>query len=279
MKGEKAAREIQVAALQSRQDRSADLAKGDFVSPQQMQEQAVELAQAQAALAAAEAGIAKASVDLDNCEPKAPFDGRVGLLQKGAAVGNFVTAGGDALLEVRALDKLRVEFSVPESAVPLLQRMASGGGELKVVAMQHGDQAHRLEGPVAAFDNVIDPRTRSLKIRAIVPNPGRLYWPGEFVDVQMVIGTARDAVLVPSQAVNTGPNGPYLYIVEGGKAMLKLVSLGQQVGDLVVAEHGVPPHSKIIVSGQLGLQDGSPVQVSTGSDSPLSAAPVAASGN
>jgi multidrug efflux system membrane fusion protein len=269
MQGEKTARAAQVAALQSRSDRSQDLVTGNFISPQQAQESQVELAQAQAALAAAEAGVQQATVDLENCEPKAPFDGRVGLLKAPAAVGNFVTAGGDPLLEVRALDTLKVEFSVPESALPVLQAMASGDKNLKVVVTAHGDSSRKLEGPVAAFDNVIDPRTRSLKVRATLPNPGRLFWPGQFVDVQMVVGSADNAILVPYRAVNTGPNGPYLYVVDGGKAALKPVTLGAQVGDLVVIQSGVTSGQKVIVSGQLGLQDGSLVQVSTAAEAPL----------
>ena len=269
MQGEKSARAGQVAALQSRSDRSQDLVTGNFISPQQAQESQVELAQAQAALAAAESGVQQATIDLENCTPKAPFDGRVGLLKSPAAVGNFVTAGGDALLEVRALDTLKVEFSVPESALPVLQQMASGGNNLKVVVSTHGDSSRKLEGPVAAFDNVIDPRTRSLKVRATLPNPGRLFWPGQFVDVQMVVGSADNAILVPYRAVNTGPNGPYLYVVDGTKAVLKPVTLGVQVGDLVVVQSGVTSGQKVIVSGQLGLQDGSVVQVSTAAEAPL----------
>ncbi len=263
MQGEKAARAAQVAALQSRTDRSQDLVAGNFISPQQAQESAVELAQAQAALAAAEAGVQQATVDLENCEPKAPFAGRVGLLKAPAAVGNFVTAGGDPLLELRSLDQLKVEFSVPESALAVLEQMASGSKDLKVVVTAHGDSSRKLEGPVAAFDNVIDPRTRSIKVRATLANPSRTFWPGQFVDVQMVVGVADNAILVPYRAVNTGPNGPYLYVVDGTKAALKPVTLGAQVGDLVVVQSGVTSGQKVIVSGQLGLQDGSLVQVST----------------
>jgi len=269
MQGEKTARAAQVAALQSRSDRSHDLVAGDFISPQQAQESQVELAQAQAALAAADAGVQQATVDLENCQPKAPFDGRVGLLKTPAAVGNFVTAGGDPLMEVRSLDTLKVEFSVPESALPVLQAMAAGSKDLKVVVSSHSDSGRKLEGPVAAFDNVIDPRTRSLKVRATLANPGRLFWPGQFVDVQMVVGTAENAVLVPFRAINTGPNGPYLYVVDGSKAMLKPVTLGAQIGELVVIQSGVTAGQKVILSGQLGLQDGSTVQVSTAAQAPL----------
>jgi multidrug efflux system membrane fusion protein len=269
MQGEKAARAAQVAALQSRTDRSQDLIAGNFISPQQAQESQVELAQAQAALAAAEAGVQQATVDLENCEPKAPFAGRIGLLKAPAAVGNFVTAGGDPLLELRSLDQLKVEFSVPESALPVLQQMAAGRQNLSVVVTTHGDASRKLEGPVAAFDNVIDPRSRTVKVRATLPNPGRLFWPGEFVDVQMVVGSADNAILVPYRAVNTGPNGPYLYVVDGTKALLKPVTLGNQVGDLVIVQSGVASGQKVIVSGQLGLQDGSTVQVSTAAEAPL----------
>jgi membrane fusion protein, multidrug efflux system len=266
MKGEQAARQAQVDALQSRSQRSHDLIAGDFIAPQEAQEQQVELAGAQAALAAAAAGVEQASVDLENCEPKAPFDGRIGLIRSAAAVGNFVAAGSDPLLELRSLDQLKVEFTVPESALPVLQQMAAGEKNLKVLVSQHGDKAHSLEGPVAAFDNVVDPRSRSLKVRAVVANPGHRFWPGQFVDVQMVLGSAEDAVLIPFQAVNTGPSGSYVYVVDNGKAMIKPVVLGAQIDDLVVVTSGVSGGQKVIVSGQLGLQDGSPVQVSTAAE-------------
>jgi len=89
------------------------------------------------------------------------------------------------------------------------------------------------------------------------------------VDVQMVVGSADNAILVPYRAVNTGPNGPYLYVVDGDKAALKPVTLGAQVGDLVVVQTGVTSGQKVIVSGQLGLQDGSLVQVSSAAEAPL----------
>jgi RND family efflux transporter MFP subunit len=266
MQGEKAAREAQVEALQSRTQRSHDLIAGDFISPQEVQESQVELAQAQAALAAAEAGVQQATIDLENCDMKAPFAGRIGLLKTGATVGNFVAAGSDPLLELRSLDQLKVEFTVPESALPVLQQMAAGGHPLKVIVSQHSDKTRTLEGPVAAFDNVFDPRTRSLKVRALVPNPSLLFWPGQFVDVQMVVGSAENAVLVPFQAVNTGPTGPYLYVVNDGKAMLKAVQLGAEIDDLVIIKSGVSAGQKVILSGQLGLQDGSPVRISTAAE-------------
>jgi RND family efflux transporter MFP subunit len=231
----------------------------------------VELAQAQAALAAAEAGVQQATIDLENCTPKAPFDGRIGLLKSGAVVGNFVAAGGDPLLELRSLDKLKVEFTVPGASIGTLQEMAAAGQTPQVMVSQHGDTAHGLAGAVAAYDNAIDPSSRSLQVRALVDNPGRRFWPGQFVDVQMVVGTAENAVLIPPQAVNTGPNGPYVYVVDGGKAAIRPVTLGAETGGLVVVKTGVQAGQKVILSGQLGLQDGSPVKVSTSSE--VAAAP------
>ncbi|HVW22314.1 MAG TPA: efflux RND transporter periplasmic adaptor subunit [Opitutaceae bacterium] len=257
------AQAAQVAALQSRADRSKGLVSGDFLSPQDVQEAQAQLAQAQAGLAQAEAGLAQAAIDFENCTPKAPFDGRIGLLKSTAVVGNFVAAGGDPLLELRSLDKLKVEFTVPGSSIGTLQEMAAAGQTPKVLVSQHGDRAHGLEGAVAAYDNAIDPSSRSLQVRAVVGNPGRRFWPGQFVDVQMVVGTAENAVLIPTQAVNTGPNGPYVYVVDGGKAAIRPVTLGSETDGLVVVKTGVQGGQKVILSGQLGLQDGSPVQVST----------------
>jgi RND family efflux transporter MFP subunit len=266
MQAEVAAQSAQVAALQSRAERSKDLVSGDFLSAQDVQEAQASLAAAQAGLAAARAGLAQAPIDLDNCTPTAAFDGRIGLLKSAAAVGNFVAAGSDALMELRRIDRLKVEFSVPESAVSQLQQLAGSGEAPKVIVSLHGDQAHALEGVIGAYDNVIDPASRSLQVRGVVDNAGLRFWPGQFVDVQLVLGTARDAVLIPYQAVNTGPQGPYVYVVADGKAAIKPVALGSEVGELVVVNSGVSAGQKVIVSGQLGLQDGSPVQVSTGAE-------------
>ncbi|HEX3728600.1 MAG TPA: efflux RND transporter periplasmic adaptor subunit [Opitutaceae bacterium] len=265
------AQAAQVAALQSRAERSKDLVSGDFLSAQDVQEAQASLAQAQASLAAADAGVAQATIDFENCAPKAPFDGRIGLLKSGAVVGNFVAAGGDPLLELRSLDKLKVEFTVPGASIGTLQEMAAAGQTPQVMVSQHGDTAHGLAGAVAAYDNAIDPSSRSLQVRALVDNPGRRFWPGQFVDVQMIVGTAENAVLIPPQAVNTGPNGPYVYVVDGGKAAIRPVTLGAETGGLVVVKTGVQAGQKVILSGQLGLQDGSPVKVSTSSE--VAAAP------
>jgi multidrug efflux system membrane fusion protein len=266
MQAERAARATQVAALTTRAERSKNLIASGFLAQQQAQEQDVDLGQAQAALAAADAGIAQAAIDLENCEPKAPFDGRIGLLSPSAVAGNFVAAGSDPLFQVRAVDRLKVEFEVPESALPLLLRTAAGGTAPTVVVSQHSDPNRKLTGPVVAFDNAIDPHTHSLKVRGIVPNTDRQFWPGQLVDVQMIVGTATDATLVPYRAVNTGPNGPYLYVIQDGKAVVSAVELGQQVGDLVIVTSGVKPGDKVITGGQLGLESGSPVQVAAGSE-------------
>ncbi|HEY3756648.1 MAG TPA: efflux RND transporter periplasmic adaptor subunit [Opitutaceae bacterium] len=269
MKGERDARSVQVAALQSRQDRSAGLIAGDFLSPQQAQEQEVDLAQAKAALAAANAGVASAAVDLENCQPKAPFAGRVGLLKSSATVGAFTAAGSDPLMEIRDLRHLKVEFSVPQSALTLLLQQASAGHNPDVIVSPADDPSTTVKGEVGAFDNVIDPHNLTLKVRAVVDNADLHFWPGEFVKVKMIVGTATDAVLVPFEAINTGPNGSYVYVVQGGKAAVKPVALGQTVDNLVIVKSGVNAGDRVILSGALGLQDGSSVKVSSATTASL----------
>ncbi len=257
---EQLARAAQVETVALKLERSKELIATDMLSAQQAKELSNELTQAQAALKQAEAGVAQATLDLDHCVLRSPIAGRVGLVK--AIAGNFVAAGSEALLEVRGMDMLELDFSLPEIALPLL-RSTAGGAPLKVIANRHGDEAHTVEGQLVAFDNKIDQRTRSLAVRAVMPNAGLSFWPGEFVDIKLIAGQVADALLVPFKAVNTGPSGPYLYVVENNKASLRPVQLGSLVGDLVVIASGIAKGDRVIVSGQLGMQDGSPVHISS----------------
>jgi multidrug efflux system membrane fusion protein len=255
---EREARAAQTDSLVSRLERSQESITAGLLSPQQAQDLRNELAQAQAAVRGAEAAVVLAKLDLENCVMHAPFAGRVGLVS--ALAGNYVSAGSSPLLELRALDMLEVDFSVAEEVLTTLRGKADGLPP-KVIVRREGHNARTLEGVLAAFDNKIDARTRSLALRAAVPNRDGDFWPGEFVNVSLILGEETNATLVPFKAMNTGPNGPYLYVIEGGKAKMITVDVGEQTGELVVVRKGIAEGQKVIVSGQLGLQDGTTVRL------------------
>ena len=262
---DRASRAAQLDSLSSRLERSQESITAGLLSPQQAQDLRNEIAQAQAALQSAEAMLQQTGLDLENCVLRAPFAGRVGLVN--AIVGAYVTTGSATLLEVRALDPLEVNFHVPEIALGTLRREA-GAAPLKVTVRRDGANQQEAIGTLAAFENKVDQRTRSLGLRASLPNADTAFWPGEFVNVTLTLGEVRDALLVPLKALNTGPNGPYLYVIADGKARLRAVEPGAHTGELVIIRKGIAAGEKVIVSGQLGLQDGSAVQIAAAAETP-----------
>jgi len=113
-------------------------------------------------------------------------------------------------------------------------------------------------------------------LRATVPNPSRHLWPGQFVNVRLVLATLPKAVLVPSVAASDSAKGPFVYVVkDDSTAELRPVKLGQRQGDLVVVEQGLQPGERVVLNGQLGVIPGSKVKVIPGAGAGAPAAPAA----
>ena len=134
-------------------------------------------------------------------------------------------------------------------------------------------------GQLTFTDNSVQSSSGTVLLRATVPNPARHLWPGQFVNVRLVLATLPKAVLVPSVAASDSAKGPFVYVVkDDSTAELRPVKLGQRQGDLVVVEQGLQPGERVVLNGQLGVIPGSKVKVIPGTGAGAPAAPASPAG-
>ena len=199
----------------------------------------------------------KATVDaaqaaLDQAVVHAPFAGTTGLdLVK---EGDYVTIG-QSLVSLQQLERLRVDFSVPEQFSNQLHV-----GDLVVVKPRDNSQ-HSYQGVVSAVDNAIDPSTRLLAVRATINNSTERLLPGAFVDVTIYYGPSSSIVSVPQVAVVSGGSGDKVYRIIKGKAVATNFTLGTRIDDQVIIKRGLNAGDVVITSGQLKLEDGALVAI------------------
>jgi len=151
------------------------------------------------------------------------------------------------------------DFNVAENDLTSVQRAISAGHARVDVWLP--DQPDEVRGGTLTFiDNTVQDGTGTVKLRATIPNADWRFWPGRFVKVRLVLGTRKDAVLVPASAAQTSAKGPFVFVVKGDSAELRPVSVGQRQGDLVVISSGLKGGERVVIAGQLGVTPGGKVR-------------------
>jgi membrane fusion protein, multidrug efflux system len=221
----------------------------------------------QALVEAAEAALETAKLNLEYCYIHSPIDGRAGA--RLVDVGNVVQANTTSLLSIQRLDPIYAIFTVTEGDLPAVQRQMSSG-TLRAEVRLPGDSENAVRsGRVEFLDNAVQNGSGTVNLRATLSNSDRHFWPGQFVDVKLVLTTEKAAVLIPSQAAQISQQGPFVYVVKSDDtAELRPVKLGQRQGDQVVVTEGVAPNERVVFAGQMLVRPGGKVRVDTGSSTP-----------
>jgi RND family efflux transporter MFP subunit len=208
-------------------------------------------------------------------EIRAPFAGRTGTI--GVREGSLVQPGsgatpGAVLVTVTQIDPIAVAFTLPEKELPGLQAALRAGPVPVAVATQ--DAGEKLSGKVTFVDNAVDTTTGTIKVKAQFANPGARLWPGQYVNVELAARTLANATVVPAQAVQTGPDNRFIYVVgEDNKVASKQVTLAYVDEGFAVVE-GVALGARIVVEGAQNLRPGSIVtEAATERSSPRAPAP------
>lgn len=231
--------------------RQEDLRARKVISPQDYD---IAVANAQKSQAAVEA----AQVNLDFCYIKSPINGRVGL--RNVDVGNLVGPSTPPLVTILGLDPIYTDFTVAENDLPLVRKYL-GGSNVKVETyLPDGSITPRI-GDLYFIDNAVQPGSGTVKARGVTANPDRALWPSEFVRVRFILDVLKNAMLVPSEAVQVSQRGPFVFVVKSDNTVdLRPVKPGQrQEGDLTVIEGSVKPGETVVVTGQLALAPGAKV--------------------
>ena len=217
----------------------------------------------QAQVQSAEAAVENAKLNLDYCYIRSPIDGRAGA--RLVDVGNVVQANSTALLSVQHLDPIYADFTITERDLPVVrQEMARGTLKTQVRIPSDPPNTART-GSLTFLDNAVQNGTGTVNLRATVPNPDHHFWPGQFVDVTLVLSTLKNAVLIPNEATELSQQGSFVYVVKpDGTADLRPVTLGQRQGDDVVVASGVAAGEQVVATGQLTVHPGAKVRIDTG---------------
>ncbi len=220
---------------------------------------AAEVADAQ--YAAYAAAVETAKLNLEYCEVKSPIDGRAG--QRLVDIGNVATANTTGVLVIQTLDPIYADFTCAEGALPDVRRYAAAG-TLHTMVRLPSDSGDGREGALTFIDTQVQDQAGTVKLRATLPNTDRHFWPGQFVNVRLILNIEKDAVLIPVKAEQLGQDGPFVYLVKpDGTAELRPITAGQRQGDLLVVEKGVTAGENVITTGQMMVFPGGKVQVLT----------------
>jgi multidrug efflux system membrane fusion protein len=213
---------------------------------------------AAANIEASSAAVESARVQLGFTEIRTPIDGRTGNLS--VKQGNVVMANSQELVTINQIEPIYVTFSVPEAQLPAIKRYMAEGTLL--VRSRPPDDAAAAEetGTLTFVDNAVDATTGTIKLKGTFQNSGRRMWPGQFVRVTLRLTTQANAVVVPTQAVQTGQNGSYVYVVKPDRTVeSRDVVTGPRVDQEMVLDKGLAPGETVVTEGQLRLAPGSHV--------------------
>jgi len=229
----------------------------------------------QAQVESAQAALETAKLNLEYCYIHSPIEGRAGA--RLVDVGNVVQANTTGLLLIQRLDPIYADFTVTERDLPEVQKEMSRGSLKAFVRVPSDPENRARSGKVTFLDNAVQNGTGTVNLRATMSNPDHHFWPGQFVNVRLVLATQKNAVLIPNQATQISQKGPFVYVVKpDSTADLRLVTLGQRQGENVVVTQGVAAGENVIVTGQLTVPPGGKVRVDTGAAPSPSKAPAGA---
>jgi len=226
----------------------------------------------QAQVEAAAAALETARLNFEYCYIHSPIDGRAGA--RLVDVGNVVQANATSLLSIQRLDPIYANFTITESDLPEVQRQMSRGRLKAAVRLPSDLESAARSGRVEFLDNSVQNGSGTVNLRATMSNPDHHFWPGQFVDVKLVLNTEKAAVLIPNQAAQISQQGPFVYVVKSDDtADLRPVKLGQRQGDDVVVTEGVLANERVVLAGQMLVRPGGKVRVDS---APAAAAPAKA---
>lgn len=248
-------------------NRYAQLVKTNAISKQNNDDAQAAYKQAQAAVAAAEAGLKNAQINLDYTTVRSPISGRIGrsLVTPGALLSAHQAQN---MAVVQTLDPIYVDVTQSSKEILSLKKdIAAGklktkGGAIPVTLIMEDGTKYPQTGELTLSEISVDPGTGTITLRAEFPNPENILLPGMFVRTELPQGTMEKALLVPQRAVMREANGtPYVYVVEDGKIAIRRLVTHRTQGQNWIVEEGLKPGEKVVIEGLQRIRPGVPVQI------------------
>jgi multidrug efflux system membrane fusion protein len=237
------------------------LFKQDSIARQQVDTQRALVRQYEGMIQVDESQVDNARLQLSHARVTAPIGGRVGLRQVDA--GNMVTgAEENGLVVITQVEPISVLFSVPQDDLPKIIKRFSSGEKLPVKAFDRTQQNLLATGVLVSLDNLIDPATGTIKLRAEFANADRQLFPNQFVNARLELDALRDVITVPSSAIQRGSQGMFVYVVKEDRTVaLRPVTLGPVDGQRITLTNGVRAGELVVVDGVDRLREGAAVEL------------------
>jgi multidrug efflux system membrane fusion protein len=243
----------------AQRDLQRDVQQQRFVSAQQLDRDRAQVENLQGAVAKDQASIDLAKLNLEYCYVRSPTDGRTG--RRLVDPGNYVATGGATLVNIQLQDPVYVDFTISENDLARLRESMGQGNTLTVDVLTPSKPDIVKTGKLSFLDNSVSTQSGTALLRATIPNQDRYLWPGQYVNVTLTLQILKDASVAPSQTVQMGGKGTYLFAVKPDDTVeQRLVTQGVRYQDLVVVSQGVKPGETVVVEGQLALGNGMKVK-------------------
>jgi multidrug efflux system membrane fusion protein len=255
----------QALARKARDDvrRNMPLAERDIVSRQSLDQYVSTAEAAEALVKADQATLENLQLQLGYCSIRSPISGRTGslLIQK----GNLIKGNDEnkSLLTVHQLEPIYVTFAVPEKYLAEINRRTKDSKmEVQVNTAENPAGADPIVGVVSFMNNTVEQSTATIRLKATFQNKDRRLWPGQTTHVLLTLGVQPKAVVVPSQAIQSGQSGSYTFVVKQDQtAELRLVTVSRSTNGETVIEKGLSPGETVVTDGQLLLTSGARVSI------------------
>ena len=244
--------------------RDQDLLNKNVLDHQTYDTQKYLVAQLQGSVQADQANEEMQKSQLDWTQVTAPISGRTGVKQ--VDVGNQVSGGGNnanassAIVTINQIRPIYVSFTLPQQDLEQVRGPLLAHKPLEVLALDRNNRTILSTGILSVIDNQIDTTTATVRMKAVFANEDYQLWPGQFVNVRLLVNRVPDAVVVPSEAIQLGPDGSYVYVVGAdNKAEMRPVTTGATEGGMTMVKSGLKAGEMVVTDGQYRLQPDSPV--------------------
>ena len=245
--------------------RYAELIKEEYVTKQQYDQITTNAEALRNTVLSDKAVVENARLNLQYCRILSPLNGRTGSLM--VHEGDQIKADDIAMVVINQITPIKANFSLPEQYLPDLRKYSSAGS-LSVEANFSAGRDRPIRGKLTFIDNAVDLATRTILLKATFPNTDLRLWPGQFVNITVTLTTRPHVLVIPSQALQTGQQGTFVFVVGPDlTAESRSVAPGQEVNGETIIEKGLQRGDRVVTDGQLRLVPGTKVQIQPSPDS------------
>ncbi|MGE5523414.1 MAG: efflux RND transporter periplasmic adaptor subunit [Rhodospirillaceae bacterium] len=248
----------QLENAKAQQERLEPLLKREFITRQEYDVAVTSAKSLEATVKADQAAVEQARIQLEFTRIRAPIAGRTGALS--VKPGNLVSTNA-TLVTINSMDPILVGFSIPERQLDEIRRY-QGSKDMHIDILPDRAGPAVAQGKLVFIDNTVTPQTGTVLLKTRVPNANEVIWPGQFVNVRIVLTTEPEAVVLPEAAVQPGQDGSFVYLIdENSQVKVQPVSISRQIGSEVVISKGVKAGDQVITEIPQSLQPGARVQI------------------